>query len=73
MRNVTIYAHVLIFFTGPSQSHVDKMQPEQNQSEGGLGSDLRGLHDIREVLSPPHCGWVLGGIPQCDGSVFIHQ
>ena len=52
MRNVTIYAHVLIFFTGPSQSHVDKMQPERNQSEGRLGSDLCGLHDIREVLSP---------------------
>lgn len=40
MRNVTIYAPVLIFFTWPFQSHVDKMQPKKYQSKGDSVLDV---------------------------------
>lgn len=51
MRNGTICAQVLIFFTGHFQSHMDKMQPKKHQGKGELALDLQGLHDLRAVPS----------------------
>ena len=78
MRNVTIYAHVLVFCTWPFQSHMDKMQPKLYQSKRCLVLDLHGLHDVSAVVSlwasiSPQCRCVLGRIPQCSGSISIHQ
>jgi len=69
MRNVTIYAHVLVFCTWPFQSHVDKMQPKLYQSKRCLVLDLHGLHDVSAVvslwasISPLSAGGYLGEFP----------
>ena len=69
MRNVTIYAHVLIFCTWPFQSHVDKMQPKLYQSKRHLVLALHGLHDVTALVSlwgsssPLSAGGHLGEFP----------
>lgn len=75
MRNGTICVQVLIFFTNPFQSHMDKMQAKKHQSKGDLALDLQGLHDLRAVpsfwasISPS----VQVGETQGSGNIPIHQ